>query len=72
MPQSSSLVYRSDMTRTKLLSIAMLDSMFVKIKAKKDSKKGRARDRTGIAGIRIQSDDHYTTQPVVVIVCAAI
>ena len=29
--------------------------------------KGRARDRTGIAGIRIQSDNHYTTQPVVVI-----
>ena len=24
---------------------------------------GRARDRTGIARIRIWSDDHYTTQP---------
>ncbi|OOG00508.1 hypothetical protein ASPCADRAFT_502804 [Aspergillus carbonarius ITEM 5010] len=33
---------------------------------KKANKKGRARDRTGIAGIRIQSDDHYTTQPAVV------
>ena len=30
---------------------------------KKRCKKGRARDRTGIAGIRIQSDNHYTTQP---------
>ena len=32
----------------------------------KNNKKetGRARDRTGIAGIRNQSDDHYTTQPI--------
>ena len=30
---------------------------------KKETQKGRARDRTGIAGIRIQSDNHYTTQP---------
>ena len=63
MPQPSSLVYQSNMTGTKLLSIAMLDSMFVEIKAKKEIRSGRARDRTGIAGIRIQSDDHYTTQP---------
>lgn len=34
----------------------------VKWEKKRDTK-GRARDRTGIAGIRIQSDNHYTTQP---------
>lgn len=29
--------------------------------------RGPARDRTGIAGIRIQSDDHYTTEPYLLI-----
>ena len=32
---------------------------------KKEKKKGPARDRTGIVGIRIQSDNHYTTEPIV-------
>jgi hypothetical protein len=36
-------------------------------KKKQDKKRGRARDRTGIARIRIWSDDHYTTQPEVLI-----
>ena len=26
-------------------------------------RRGPARDRTGIVGIRIQSDNHYTTEP---------
>lgn len=34
---------------------------------KKKEERGRARDRTGIARIRIWSDDHYTTQPMLLI-----
>ena len=37
----------------------------VEEKAKIQKGKGPARDRTGIVGIRIQSDNHYTTEPVV-------
>ena len=36
-------------------------------KKDKNQKRGPARDRTGIVGIRIQSDNHYTTEPLALI-----
>ena len=40
-----------------------LSKMGLSKKKDKNQKRGPARDRTGIVGIRIQSDNHYTTEP---------
>ena len=61
--------------KTEPLFIQMLIQLFIQLaigkptgqrSRRKEKRKGRARDRTGIGGIRIRSDNHYTTQPMVV------
>lgn len=65
-PHRNGQIIRSRAPRDALIALGARPRIILK-KLKRDKNQGRARVRTGVTGnydmIKIQSDNHYTTQP---------